>query len=311
LGCISCGSSTRSLCLVIDGAWRDTRAVRALKPAGLRAARGAVHAVGAATSGLRVLPDFLILGAMRAGTTTLHHHLVRHPQVAGPVLDKELHYFDLHHDRGITWYRARFPTRGTVARRARRAGGPVLVGEATPYYLFHPLVPGRVAAELPAVRLIVLLRDPVERAWSHHRHELDLGHETLPFEEALAREDDRLAGEEERMRVDPSYVSHAHQHHSYLARGHYAEQLERWFSSIPRDRFLILTSEELFADPPGAFDRVLGHLGLPSWSPARWRTINAASPAPLDPALRARLRAIYRDDDERLATMLGRDTGWR
>src|SRR6188508_2786047 len=206
-----------------------------------------------ATRKRRILPSFLIIGAQRAGTTSLFRYLLAHPDVAGPSGGdaavwwvKETHFFDEKFAKGVDWYRSFFPLAAT-RERYRKRGHDLQAGEATPYYMFHPAVPARVAAALPDVRLIAILRDPVERAWSHYRHEIDLGYETLSFEDALACEDDRIAGEEERLRADPSAVSFAHQHHSYAARGRYLEQLERWWEVFPRERLLVIRSEDLHA----------------------------------------------------------------
>ena len=291
------------------GALRD-RARQVAKRDGLRAARAVAHAVGGLNADRRAAPDFLIVGAMRGGTTTLYHALVRHPQVAGAVLDKEVHYFDLNAWRGEAWYRARFPTRASLERRARRAGGPIRVGEATPYYLFHPAVPERVAASLREVRVIAILRDPVERAWSHYRHEVDLGYETLPFADALDAEERRLAGEEDRLRADPAYVSFPHQHHSYVARGMYAAQLRRWLEALGPQAVLVIRSEDLYAAPRSTFARVLAHLDVRPWDPGDWRVRNAATSGGLDDDVRARLRAGFRADRADLSSLLGEDPGW-
>jgi hypothetical protein len=286
------------------------RARQLAKRDGLAAARTVAHAFGALSSDRRALPDFLIVGTLRGGTTTLYHALVRHPQVAGAVLDKEVHYFDLNVLRGEAWYRARFPTRASLERRAHRSGGAIKVGEATPYYLFHPAVPERVAASLRGVRVIAMLRDPVERAWSHYRHEVDLGYESLAFGDALDAEDRRLAGEEERLRSDPRYVSFAHQHHSYVARGRYAAQLRRWFDALGSHGVLVIRSEDLYAAPQATFARVLEHIGVRPWDPGDWRVRNAATSRGLDDEVRARLRGAFRDDRADLATLLGGDPGW-
>jgi hypothetical protein len=302
-------SVSRSLCLV-DGAehLRD-RVARAVPPAGRRMLRGAAQALGTLTSGARVVPDFLLIGTQRGGTTTLYHYLVRHPQILGAVLDKEVHYFDLHGDRGLGWYRARFPT-ARFCSAVRRRTGTALVGEATPYYLFHPGVPARVASAIPTVKAVAMLRDPVERAWSHYRHEVDLGYETLSFEDAIACEPERLAGEEERLAADARAVSFEHQHHSYLARGRYAEQLERWFGALGRDRVHIVHSERFFADPGHEFIAVLDFLGASRWQPPTWRTLNAATSTGVNPATRERLRSYFRPHNQRLAVLLGSDPGW-
>jgi len=265
-----------------------------------RAARAATVCARAATAPLRALPDFIIIGAQKGGTSSLYAALAGHPGVASAP-KKEVHFFDRHH-RLLLPYRRNFPL--------RRRGGP-LSGEATPYYLFHPLVPERVRASVPGVRLIVLLRDPVERAYSHHAHETRLGFEELPFAEAIEAEGRRLAGEEERLRRDPRYRSHAHRHHSYLARGVYADQLILWRRYFPAEQMLVLGSEDLFADPEGTLQKVLAFLGLEGSDTLSLPERNKGSyAAPLDPGLRARLQDYYRPHNERLYEHLGRDFGW-
>jgi sulfotransferase family protein len=296
------GSSEQEL---DDGAHRSRATVAE------RGLRRATRSFGERTRALRSLPDFLIIGAQRAGTTTLYRALADHPQIRGAVLDKEVHFFDLSFEQGVAHYRGAFPTNASLALARARIGGPVLVGEATPYYLLHPQVPARVAATLPNAKLIAILRDPVERAWSQYRHEVDLGYETLSFEAALAAEGSRLAGEEERLASDPLAVSFAHQHHGYVARGRYAEQLERWYEHVPLERLLLLRAEDLFADPAGELRRVADLLGVVPWRPASWRPRNAAgSSSSIPPRPRAELRATFRPQNERLADLTGRDWYW-
>jgi len=286
------------------------RVGRAVSPAGKRALRAAARAFASATSGARVLPDFVIIGAQRGGTTSLYHFLTRHPQVRGAVMDKEVHFFDLRFAEGLARYRGAFPTRLTVERIRRRTDAPVAVGEASPYYLFHPAVPARIATSLPEVKLVAMLRDPVERAWSHYRHEHDLGHEPLSFEEALDAEEARLAGQQERLCADPSAASFAHQHHSYVARGRYAEQLERWFAAFPRERLLLVRSEDFYAEPAPVFRQVTDHLGLTPWQPGGFRPYNAATSTGMRRDTRERLRDEFLPWNERLAALTGRDWGW-
>ena len=151
-------------------------------------------------AGSRPLPDFLIIGAQRCGTTSLYRYLEKHPQVIGAAPSKGVHYFDVHHERSLRWYRAHFPTR----RRRDRAGDRAVTGEASPYYVFHPHGPDRVRAAVPNVRLILMLRDPVVRAFSQYQQEYARGFEDAEtFEQALELEPGRLAGERERMLADP------------------------------------------------------------------------------------------------------------
>ena len=204
----------------------------------------------------RPVPDFLVIGAQRSGTTFLYAALRRHPGIVA-AKTKELHYFDRAAADEETYCRQ------LRAHRADAKGKRRLCGEATPYYLFHPTAPERVAKVNPGVKLIALLREPGRRAWSHYHHAVRLGVEKLSFEQAMAAEPERLAGEVERIRKDPSYRSVSHQHHSYLSRGHYAEQLRAWLEFFPAGQMLVLPAEAMFRHPNRVVSAVAGFLGLP------------------------------------------------
>ncbi len=266
-----------------------------------KVARNAIWSYGAATHRVRPLPDFLILGAQKAGTTALYAYLRWHPRITGPSW-KEVSYFDRHFARGARWYRGQFPNR-------LRARGK-LVGEASPSYLFHPQVPERVRALLPGARLVALLRDPVDRAFSQYQHEVALGRESLSFEDALAREDGRTRGEVERMVGDPRYFSREWWTHTYFARGLYAEQLERWYAAFPREQLLVLATEEYAARPAETYAEVLRFLGAPPHALREHPRVFSREYEPLDPGTRAALAERYADPNRRLYELLGRDLGW-
>jgi hypothetical protein len=281
-------------------------------PAVKRAAQTLAVAEGRLTAPARVLPDFLITGGQRCGTTSMYRALSAHPAVLKPVLHKGVHYFDTGYHRGPAWYRAHFPLRGTARRVERRTGIRPLAFESAPYYLCHPLAPERIAKDLPGVRLIILLRDPVERAYSAHAHELARGFETeASFERALELEEERLAGEAEKIIADPAYHSHSHQHHAYLDRGHYIDYLERLEKLFGRDRLHVVDSHEFFADPEPVYDGVLSFLGLPNRGYPAFARHNARRRDPLAPALRARLAEHFEPYDARLADWLGHPPSWR
>lgn len=267
-------------------------------------ARNAIWAFGRATARARPLPDFLLLGAQKAGTTALYAYLRWHPGITGPAW-KEVSYFDRHFARGETWYRGNFPV------TALRPGRSPLVGEASPSYLFHPLAPGRAAALVPGVRLIAILRDPVDRAYSHYQHEVALGREPLPFEEALAHEQERMRGEVERMTADARYFSHAWWDHTYAARGRYAEQLERWLDVFPREQLLVLFSDDLAARPAGTYARVLDFLGAPPHELDAYPRVFEREYEEMRPETRWALRTSFQEPDRRLAALLGRELPWR
>jgi hypothetical protein len=258
-----------------------------------------------------MLPGFLIAGAERCGTTSMFHVLRQHPAVFGTALRKqEVHYFDVAYDRGLRWYQSQFPLRAVASAAARRVGAVPVAFESSPYYMFHPLAPERIHRDLPDVRLLVLLRDPVERAYSAHANHVGHGLETEPFERALELEDSRLAGEAERIIADPAYNSYSHRHHSYRTRGHYIDQLEHLERIFGRERILVIDSDDFFADPLPAYQQVLEFLGLPRFKPA-FTPQNARPRAPMPQSVRAALDEHYRPYDERLAAWLGRVPSWR
>lgn len=269
-------------------------------------------AAGLMTSGRRVLPDFLIAGTQRGGTTALYKTLVQHPDVLPAGLSKGVHYFDTNYQKGLSWYRAHFPTMQTMRARESKSGRTPLTGEGSPYYMFHPEVPGRIAKDLPGVKVIVALRDPVERAYSAYTHERARGFETeASFEAALALEEQRLEGEHLMLKSDESYVSRTHQHNAYLARGRYIEQLLRMESAIGRDNLIVIDSDDLFVDFEPAFASVLEFLQLRQWLPEGFKQRNARPRSSLDPGLRSRLLEQFELYDERLEAWWGRKPSWR
>lgn len=187
------------------------------------------------------LPDFLGLGTQKGGTTSLHQWLNTHPQVFLPPC-KEVHYFDLQPERSSSWY----------AQHFHDARSEQACGEITPFYLFHPDVPARIHAVLPEVRMIVLLRDPVERSLSQIFHARKRGFETLMPEDAIAAEPSRLqSGDAESL-----------QKHSYVSRSRYLEQLNRYDTLFQQQQLLVLQSEQLFSDPESVWKQILKFLEL-------------------------------------------------
>lgn len=285
---------------------------RGLKSRVVSAVRNGAWLYTVPTANARLLPDFLIIGAERAGTTSLYRYLGRHPQVMGVTLRRKgAHYFDTNSDRSIRWYRSHFPSVLAARARARRAGMErVITGEACPYYVFHPLVPERVHALLPEVRLILMLRDPVSRAYSHYLHEVARGFEHLAFEEAIDAEAERLDGEEDRMRGEPEYHSFNHQHYSYVARGRYLEQIERWHGLFPVEQIHVIDSRAFFADPDTGYRGVLRFLGLAERSLGAYPQLNARSDGRFPPDARERLHETFAEPNRRLEEYLGRSFSW-
>jgi hypothetical protein len=244
----------------------------------------------------------MVIGTKRGGTTSLAAYLYEHPRVLPPVparlAPKGVRAFDEHPERGGLWYRSHFPT---FLRRGPARAPRAVAAESTANYFFHAEQAARAAALAPNARAIVSLRDPVERAWSHWRERTRRGSETLSFEDALDAEAERLAGLPVGERANIAY----------RAQGCYAEFLPAWRDAFG-DRLLVLFAEELYADPPATYARVLAFAGLEPHELARYEAWNyQPSTQPMDPETRASLRAFYEPFDERLEALVGRPVPWR
>ena len=255
------------------------------------------------TGGTGALPDFLIIGAQKCGTTFLYHLLCQHPYVE-PAATKEVHFFDTGFANGVEWYRSHFspPT--------QKEGRKVLTGESSPYYLYHPHAARRAAQVVPGSKLIALLRNPVDRAFSDYNHKAREGREPLSFEEAIAAEKERIRGEKEKMLADESYASPTYRKFSYLSRGVYVDQLEEWCGYFDEEQLLVLKSEDFFENPQAVFERALEFLGLPHWWTGVSGERNEGEYERMNPATRQRLEDYFEPHNKRLYDFLGVDFGW-
>jgi hypothetical protein len=210
------------------------------------------------TSPWRSLPDFVIIGTMKGGTTSLYKYLTQHPHILS-ARKKEVHFFDKSYqfNRGIRWYKSYFSLQ-------KLASEQLITGEASPSYMFYPQVPYRLFNVLPHVKLIAILRNPVDRAYSHYQRNVFRGYETLSFEDAIAQEEQRLEGEKDKIIANPNYESRVYRLYSYLARGRYIEQLESWFQYFTSHQLLIIKSEDLFTHPSQQLNKVFDFLEIPS-----------------------------------------------
>lgn len=261
------------------------------------------------TSAFRAKPDLVIAGVQKGGTTPFFRFLSGHPQVMRGMV-KEAHYFDRHYQRGPVWYRALYPLKATRRRQQQKLGLPVRIMDATPDYVFDPRAPARIARDLPDARFVVFLRDPVSRAYSNYQMMVAREYETLSFEDAIEAEAERTAGEWEKMLAEPDYISHPIRIFGYQMRSRYADQLERWFEHVPRDRTLVVRSEDAREDPARAFRQLTDFFEIEPFDPASFTPPNRRDYEPLDPGLRRELAAEFAEQNRRLADLIGRDMGW-
>jgi hypothetical protein len=210
-----------------------------------------------ATARQRTLPNCLILGAQKAGTSSLYHYLIQHPQ-AHQSLKKEVHFFSGGlqenidtYEKGERWYRAHFPLQSTMKV------GDIAI-DATPMYLFHPQAPARINAMLPNAKLIILLRNPVERAISHYFHVQRHGFEPLTIAQAFADENSRL----QKISASSHFKDPAYRLFSYQQRGLYLAQIKRYQTLFPAEQILIMNSDELFQQPQQSLKKVFCFLGI-------------------------------------------------
>ena len=264
----------------VEGVWAWRRRLRSLR----------FHARVALGRGR--LPNALIVGAAKSGTSSLYAYLAQHPGVCVPKT-KELRFFDNQWSKGARWYAACFEPRP----------GQSVVLEATPNYFPHPLAPERVRSILPDARLIFLLREPVSRTYSHHQYRVAHGAEPLPFGEALAEEKSRLRGAEEVQRQGG--VAKAFNLHAYRHTSNYAPLVERWLAHFPRERLLFVKAEDLFDRPAAVTAEVLDFLGLPPCPALDLTPRNQLDYPPLDSTVAAELEGRFAASNNRVAELTG------
>lgn len=212
--------------------------------------------LGRRTNAFRKHPDFIIIGVQKGGTTSMFNYLSEHPQIKLPW-KKQIHFFDLNFKKGLAWYKSHFPI---IFNKKK-----IKTGESSPYYIFHPHAAKRISKAFPEVKLIVLLRNPVSRAFSHYNM-VKKNEKGNTFEDAISKEEGRLNGEVEKLRTDENYLSFNHQTFTYLSRGRYHEQIENWLTYFDREQILFLKSEDFFADPQTTLNLVSNFLEISNFS---------------------------------------------
>lgn len=254
------------------------------------------------TCRFRRLPDFMIIGAQKSGTTAMFSFLAQHPQLAVNKLTS-VHYFDLNYSKSLCFYKRNFPLKWFSKNK--------LVGEYTPFYVFHPLAVERIGKDFPHMKLIILMRNPVDRAYSHYNMKCERGEETETFEKALELEESRTAGEVEKIKQDHKYISWSYRAFTYKERGIYADQVERVYRYFPKDQVLILQSEQYFKNHLESIKQIYDFLGISYFEPQNLNVRNKREyPKPMSEETRNALNSYFFDHNERLFKLIGKRFSW-
>ncbi|PJB55098.1 MAG: sulfotransferase [Bacteroidetes bacterium CG_4_9_14_3_um_filter_41_19] len=254
------------------------------------------------TAKYRRLPDFIIIGTQKGGTSSLFSYLRQHSQLKLSGV-KEIHFFDSNYLKGTNWYKSHFPLKWVNFNKK--------TGEASPYYLFHPHVAKRVYDQCPKAKLIVMLRNPADRAYSHYMMQNKRKLDPLPtFEESIKAEDVRLIEETQKLLNNPGYKSFNHQKFSYLARGKYYSQIKKWLEYYPIEQFLFIKSEDFFCNPLKQLLKVQEFLEIRPEMPIDLSPMNTNNYIPISSTTKTFLNSYYADENRKLSELLGPDFSW-
>jgi len=263
------------------------------------------------TSKFHVLPDFYIIGGQKCGTTSLFMYLSEHNLIHSAVA-KDIRFFDKYFEKGIDWYRVYFPQSIQKCFVKNIIKENFLTCDATERYLDHPHVPKRIQKITPNAKFIILLRNPIDRAYSQHTRVSGTGRDPLSFEEAIEKEEERTKPEFKKMEENEMYWSGDYFRFSYLSRGIYVDKLERWFSVFPKEQFLIIQSEEFFKNTTEIYKQVLKFLDLSDFKLPEYKQIGKAKykQPKMNSETRKKLVEYFKPHNERLYEFLGRRFDW-
>ncbi|NIP61655.1 MAG: sulfotransferase [Nitrosopumilaceae archaeon] len=271
------------------------------------------------------LPNFMIIGSPKCGTTSLYHYLCQHPNIL-PAITKETYFFNGYYSKNKNWYKMFFPNKFSIMQNEKRKG-ITLTGEATPSYLSHPLVPKRVFDFIPNCKLIVILRNPIDRAYSHYHNNLRNGVETESFEFAIEHESERINdmsyeinSEKKQEKNDETFIEHLKkllnfrvqnfQLYSYLSDGIYVRSLKRWMKIFPKEQFLILETSELKKKSNRITNTVFDFLGLSEFNIPDLSIKQKTTRNTMNPDTRKKLKKIFEPHNEELFKFIGKDFHW-
>ncbi len=259
---------------------------------------------------LHLLPDFYILGAQKSGTTALFDYLTRHPNI--PLTIKDIRFFDKYYDKGLDWYRLHFPLKILKFTSQKINTKQFMIGEATERYLEYPHAPKRIKKITPNAKFLIILRNPIERTYSHYNFNVMRNKENRSFEDAIFHEFERIKNEFKKMQMDENYYSDEYFRYAYLDRSIYVEKLKKWLEIFPRDQFFIIENEELSQNTSKVYVEVLKFLNLPKFELNEYKKIFTSKykQPKIEQKVRDKLIEFFNPYNEELYKILGVNYDW-
>ena len=259
------------------------------------------------TSPIRVLPDFIIIGAMKSGTTSLYYNICQHQNVFEAAYD-EIGFFDDNYELGLNWYRSMFPTifQKYISKLKHQK---FLTGEDTPFYFWKEDAVNRINKILPNVKLIIILRNPIDRAYSNYTDRINQGKELNSFEEVIEREINLIKKNGEKNSKSNQIIDIIKEP-AYLAKGIYVNQLELWIKKFPLNQFHILSTEEMANNPNKTLQKVFEFLEIPKENIKTPQKRKKKKYSPMNTKTRESLIEFYKPYNEKLFEEINQRFGW-
>lgn len=258
------------------------------------------------TSPLRVLPDFFVIGPGRTGTSSLFHYLYQHPSISKSAYD-ELGFFDVNYHLGFNWYRSLFPSifnRFFVKMKTKI----FLTYDVTPSYVRRPWVAKRIKDNFPKSKLIIVLRNPIDKSYSTYNLYVKQAGEARTFEEVIKDDINKISNWNVKSKDDEYFATKIE--NSILARGFYHEQLLVWYKLFSKDQILIISSEELSGDTRNTMNKIFRFLNLPEYEIPNTKKINVSKSAPMNEETRKLLISFFKPYNEKLYEFLDFNFKW-
>ena len=250
-------------------------------------------------------PDFLIIGAVRCGTTSLYYDICEHSCVLPAAYD-EIGFFDSNYELGFNWYKSMFPTK-FQRKKIESKTNICITGEDTPFYFWSKKAAERIKEDFPKIKLIILLRNPIDRAYSNYHLGIRLGSESLSFEDSIKKEMELL---EKNNDIESNGIEKFLRPRSYIAKGLYYNQIRKWFELFSKDQILVINTENLSNKPSQTLEKVFEFLGLPNQSIKNLQNRKVANYKPMNEDARKFLKNFFKSHNEKLYKVLGKKFDW-